>query len=73
MEDLKLYIRKDERIRLWHIWLSSKYKCLVEIVVDNTNVPGLIDALAVFIKQKRVKAKGVESISNKCQKKDNSS
>ena len=43
------------------------------IAADNAGVPGLIDALAVFIKQEQAKAKGIESASNERQKKDNSS
>ncbi len=72
-EDLKWNVGKDERIRLWHSRLSNNYWCLAETAADNAGVPGLIDALAVFIKQERTKARGVESECNERQKEDNSS
>lgn len=50
MEDFKWHVGKNKRIRLRHSWLSSNYWCLVEKAADKAGVPGLIDALAVFIK-----------------------
>ena len=46
---------------------------MAETRVDKAGVPGLIDALVVFIKQKGAKVRGKESASNKHQKEDNSS
>ena len=69
-EDLKWHIAKDKYIRLRYSRLSSNYWYLIETVVDKIGVSGLIDILAVFIKQKRAKAKGEENVFNKCQKED---
>ena len=46
---------------------------MAETAADKAGIPGLIDALAVFIKQEQAKVRSEESISSKCQKKDNSS
>ena len=46
---------------------------MAEIAANKAGVPGLMDVLAVLIKQKRAKVKGEESVSNECRKKDNSS
>ena len=46
---------------------------MAETAAGNAGVPGLIDALAVFIKQERAKARGVESACNERQKEDDSS
>ena len=72
-EDLKWHVGKDERIRLRHSRLSSNYWHLAKTTANKAGIPGLIDALAVFIKQKRANIRGKESASNKRQKKDNSS
>ena len=45
---------------------------MAETAADNAGVPGLIDALAIFIKQERAKARCVESASNERRKKDDS-
>ena len=46
---------------------------MAETADDNAGIPGLIDALAVFIKQEQTKARGIESACNKRQKEDDSS
>ena len=70
MEDLKWHFRKDESQRLQYSCLSTNYWCLAETVADKADDPGLVDALAVFIKQERAKVKGVESTLNKRRKDD---
>ena len=72
-EELKWNVGKNVRIRLQNSRLSSNYWCLAETAADNAGVPGLIDALAVFIKQEWAKARGVESACHERQKKDDSS
>ena len=46
---------------------------MAETEADNAGVPGLIDTLAVFIKQERAKSRGVESACNERRKEDDSS
>ena len=46
---------------------------MAETAADNSGVPGLVDALSVFIKQERAKVKEIESTLNKHCKDDNSS
>ena len=46
---------------------------MAETAANETGVPGLIDALAVFTKQKQAKVRGEESASNKRRKEDDSS
>ena len=72
-EDLKWHVGKNKRIRLQHSRLSSNFWYLAETVADKAGVPGLIDALAVFIKQEQAKVRGKESASNERRKKDDSS
>ena len=72
-KDLKCHMRKDTHIRLRHSWLSSNYWYLAETAADNVGVPGLINTLAVFIKQEQAKVRDIESAFNKRQKKDDSS
>ena len=73
MEDLKWHLGKDECRRLQYSCLSTNYWCLAETAADKTGVSGLVDALAVFIKQEQAKVKRVESTPNKRCKDDNSS
>ncbi len=68
-KDLKWNVEKDKRKKLRHNRLSSNYWCLAETATDNAGVTGLMDALAVFIKQERAKARGVESECNERRKK----
>ena len=70
-EDMKWHVKKYECIKLRHSQLSSNYCCLAETAANKAGVPGLIDALAVFIKQKQAKVRGEASASNKHQKKNN--
>lgn len=72
-KDLKWLIEKDEHKRLQYSQLSSNYRCLAETVADKANVPGLIDVLAVLIKQERAKVRGVESASDERRKENDSS
>ena len=73
MEDLKWHLGKDECRRLQYSCLSTNYWCLAETAADKAGISGLVDALAVFIKQERAKVKGVESTLNKRRKNDDSS
>ena len=73
MKDLKWHLGKDECQRLQYSRLSTNYWCLAETAADKAGVPGLVDALAVFIKQERAKVKGVESTLNERRKDDDSS
>lgn len=40
-------------------------------MVDKTGAPGLIEVLAISIKQKQVKVKGVQNVGNKKRNKTN--
>ena len=42
-------------------------------MINKVDIPGFIDALAVFIKQEQAKAKRVGNVRNKQRKKANSS
>ncbi len=64
-EELKWYIEKSERLRLGYSRLSCNYWCLAGTAADKAGVPGFIDVLAVFIKQERAKARGVDNVGDK--------
>ncbi len=72
-EELKWYIEKSERLRLGHSQLSCNYWCLAGKAADKASVPGCKDALAVFIKQKRAKARRVDNVGDKRRKEADSS
>lgn len=73
MKDLKQHFGKDECQKLQYNYLSTNYWYLAKIVTDKTNIPGLVDALTVFIKQEQAKVKGIENMCNGYYKDDNSS
>ena len=73
MKDLKWHLEKDERRRLQYSRLSTNYWCLAETEADKAGILGLVDALAVFIKQEQAKIKGVESTRDRRHKDKNSS
>ena len=70
---MKWHLGKNECRRLQYSCLSTNYWCLAEIAADKAGVPGLVDALAVFVKQKQAKVKEVENTPHKCRKDENSS
>ncbi len=55
-------MKKNEWLKLGHNLRNGNYLCLVETLVDKINILGFIDMLAVFIKQKHVKAKRVQNV-----------
>lgn len=71
--ELKQHIEKNERIRLRHNRLSYNYWYLVETVANKADIPKFINTLAVFIKYKRAKAKGIKNTGDKQHKEVNSS
>lgn len=73
MEDLKWHLEKNVYQKLQYNCLSTNYQCLVKTAADKANIPGLVNVLAVFIKQERAKVKEVENTLNKCRKDENSS
>ena len=72
-EELKWYIERSERLRLKHSRLSCNYWCLAETAADKAGIPGFIDALAVFIKQERAKARGIGNARDEQHKEADSS
>lgn len=50
MEDLKQYLKKNERRKLYYSYLSTNYQCLAKTIADKAGVPGFVDALVIFIK-----------------------
>lgn len=46
---------------------------MTKTTANNAGVPGLVETLAMFIKQKQVKFKEIENRFNKCHKDKNSS
>ncbi len=72
-EELKWCIERSERLRLGHSQLSCNYWCLARTATDKAGVPGFIDALAVFIKQKQAKIRGVDNVGDERRKKVDSS
>lgn len=62
-------IERNEQVKLEHSWFSCHYWYLAEIVEDKANILELIDALIVFINQKRVKTRVGENIGNERHKK----
>lgn len=52
-ENLKWQIKTYEQKKLQYNGLSSNFWCLAEKVADTVGIPGFIDVLAVFIKQKQ--------------------
>ena len=73
MEDLKWHFKKNDCSKLQYSCLNAYYGCLTKIVANKASIPRFVDALAVFIKQKRAKVKRVKSMLNKPYKVDNSS
>lgn len=57
VKELKWYIKKNKHVRLQHSQLNSNHFWLAEIAANKAGVPGFIDRLVVFIKQKWAKAK----------------
>ena len=68
-EELKLYVEKNKRQKLGHSWFSCNYWCLAKIAADKASIPGFIDRLVVFIKQKQAIAKGIDNVGDKWYKK----
>ena len=70
---MKWHIERHQRVRLEYSRLSCNYWCLAETAVDKAGVPGFIDALAVFTRQERAKARGVENAGDERRKEVDSS
>lgn len=49
-KDIKWHVRKNTHIKLQHNGLNSNYCCMAEKIANNASVPGLINALTIFIK-----------------------
>lgn len=73
MEDLKWHLRKNKYQKLQYSCLSINYWCLAETTADKASVLGLVNALAIFIKQEQANIKKGESTLYKRHKNNNSS
>lgn len=71
IEDFKYHFEKDKYWRLQYSYLSINYWYFTKTIANKSNILGLINALAVFIKQEQAKSKMVENTLDKCRKNDN--
>ncbi len=72
-KSLSSILRRVSGLKLGCSRLSCNYWCLAGITADKVGIPGFIDALVVFIKQKQVKVKGIDNVENEQCKEANSS